>query len=98
MFQILLIALAQVQAGNTFEGLLNERRQIMYSLYQEKDITQKVYNNIMNSIKIKYKMDTIFMNSENSKTSEPYRLLLNLADKINLNRNDKYVDLSNLRM
>ena len=38
------------------------------------------------------------MNSENSKTSEPYRLLLNLADKINLNRNDKYVDLSNLRM
>ena len=43
-------------------------------------------------------MDTIFMNSENSKTSEPYRLLLNLADKINLNRNDKYVDLSNLRM
>ena len=25
-------------------------------------------------------MDTIFMNSENSKTSEPYRLLLNLAE------------------
>ena len=27
-------------------------------------------------------MDTIFMNSENSKTSDPYRLLLNLSDKI----------------
>ena len=26
-------------------------------------------------------MDTIFMNSENSKTSEPYRLLINLLDK-----------------
>ena len=41
-------------------------------------------------------MDTIFMNSENSKTSEAYRLLLNLKDKINLNRSDKYVALSNI--
>ena len=38
------------------------------------------------------------MNSENSKTSEPYRLLLNLADKINLQRSDKYVVLSSLIM
>ena len=41
-------------------------------------------------------MDTIFMNSENSKTSDPHRLLLNLTDKINLRRSDKYVALSNL--
>ena len=41
-------------------------------------------------------MDTIFMNSENSKTSDPHRLLLNLTDKINLKRSDKYVALSNL--
>ena len=41
-------------------------------------------------------MDTIFMNSENSKTSDPHRLLLNLSDKINLKRSDKYVALSNL--
>ena len=41
-------------------------------------------------------MDTIFMNSENSKTSDPHRLLLNLRDKINLKRSDKYVALSNL--
>ena len=33
-------------------------------------------------------MDTIFMNSENCKTSEPHRLSLNLADKINLKRSD----------
>ena len=38
------------------------------------------------------------MNSENSKTSQPYRLLLNLADKINLKKRDKYVVLSNLSM
>ena len=36
------------------------------------------------------------MNSENSKTFDPYRLLLNLSDKINLKRGDKYVALSNL--
>ena len=41
-------------------------------------------------------MDTIFMNSENSETSDPHRLLLNLTDKINLKRSDKYVALSNL--
>ena len=41
-------------------------------------------------------MDTIFMNSENSKTSDPHRLLLNLTDKIDLRRKFKYVALSNL--
>ena len=34
-------------------------------------------------------MDTKFKNSENSKTSEPHRLLLNFADKINLKECDK---------
>ena len=43
-------------------------------------------------------MDIIFINSENSKTSDPYILLLNLTDKRNLKRNDKYVALSNLRI
>ena len=36
------------------------------------------------------------MNSENSKTSNPHRQLLNLTDKINLKRSDKYIALSNL--
>ena len=40
-------------------------------------------------------MNTIFMHSKNSKTSDPHRLLLNLRDKINLKRSDKYVALSN---
>ena len=35
------------------------------------------------------------MNSRNSKTSDPHRLLLNLADEINLKRSDKFVALSN---
>ena len=43
-------------------------------------------------------MDIIFMNSENTKTSDTPRLLLNLSDKINLKRGDKYVALSNLSM
>ena len=36
------------------------------------------------------------MNSENSKTFDPHRILLNLTDKINLQRSDKYVALANL--
>ena len=46
------MALAQVKAGNTSKNLLNEIRQIIYSLYQEKEVTKKVYNNIINSIKL----------------------------------------------
>ena len=41
-------------------------------------------------------MNTIFMNSGSSKTSDLNELLCNLSDKINLKRNDKYVALSNL--
>ena len=41
-------------------------------------------------------MDTIFMNSENSKTQDPHRLLLFLSDKINLKIIDRYISLSNL--
>ena len=41
-------------------------------------------------------MNTICMNSENSKTSDPHRLSLNLTDKIDLRRKDKYFALSNL--
>ena len=41
MLQRLPIALAQVKAGNNSENLLNEIRQIVYSLYQSKEITKK---------------------------------------------------------
>ena len=41
-------------------------------------------------------MDAIFMNSENSKTFDPHGLLLNLTDKIDIKRSDKYVALLNL--
>ena len=50
MLQRFSIALAQVKAGNNSESLLNEIRQIVYSLYQSKQITKKVYNNIIKSI------------------------------------------------
>ena len=52
MLQRLPIALAQVKVGNNSEILLNEIRQIVYSLYRSKEITKKVYNNIINSIKV----------------------------------------------
>ena len=52
MLQRLPISLAQVKAGNNSESLLNEIRQIFYSLYQFKQITKKVYNSIIKSINI----------------------------------------------
>ena len=50
MLQRLPIALAQIKAGNNSENLLNEIRQIAYSLYQSKEITKKIYNHIIESI------------------------------------------------
>ena len=50
MVQKLPIALAQVKAGNNSESLLNEIRKIVYSLCQSKQITKKVYSNIIKSI------------------------------------------------
>ena len=52
MLKRLPIALAQIKAGNNSESLLNEIRQIVYSLYRSKETTKKVYNNIINSIKV----------------------------------------------
>ena len=46
----MLQTLAQVKAGNSSESLLNEIRQIVYSLYQSKQITKKVYNHIIEYI------------------------------------------------
>ena len=50
MLQRLPIVLAQVKAGNNSQNLLNEIRQIIYSLYESKEITKKVYNNLIKSL------------------------------------------------
>ena len=50
ILQRLPIALAQVKAGSNSENLLNEIRQIVYSMYQSKEITKKVYNDIIKSV------------------------------------------------
>ena len=52
LLQRLPIALTQVKAGNNSENLLNEIRQIVYSLYQSKEITKEVCNNIIKSIQL----------------------------------------------
>ena len=53
ILQRLPIALAQVKGNNNSETLLNEIRQVVYSLYQSKEITKKVYKNTIKSIQIK---------------------------------------------
>ena len=82
------MALAQVKAGDTSKQLLNK---IIYSLCQAKEIIKAICSYIMNSI-------IIIQNEyyEKSKTSDPYKLLLSLSDKINLKRSDKCVASSNL--
>ena len=50
ILQRLPVALAQVKAGNNSKKLLNEIRQIVYSLYRSKQITKKIYYHIIESI------------------------------------------------
>ena len=97
MIQGLPIALAVVKAVLlcTSENVLNEIRKIIYYLYWAKETTKNVYNNIMPPLKFWNRMSTMFICSWNSKTSDPHRLLINVSDKINLKRMDKYA-LSNL--
>ena len=52
IIQRLPVLLSEIFAGNNLESLLNEIRQIVCSLYQSKEITKKVYNNIIKSIKV----------------------------------------------
>ena len=66
-------------------------------MHQSKEITKKVYNNILKSIKVQYKnIDTLFINSENSRTSEYHALLLKLVDILDLRSSQISVGLSNL--
>ena len=50
MLQRLPIAMAQVKAGNNCETLLNEIRQMLYSLYRADQITKQIYENLMKTI------------------------------------------------
>ena len=52
MLQRLPIPPAQVKTGTTSENWLNENRQMICSLYRANEITKKVYNNIINSLKV----------------------------------------------
>ena len=95
MLQRLPIVLVQVKSGSTSENLLNEICQIIHPLYWAKEITKKVYSSFMYSIRLYYKMHTIFLNSEYSKTSDPHRQFLCLSDKIDIKRSVIYVAFSN---
>ena len=80
MLSRLPITLAQLKPKNISEKLTSKIRQRLYFLYHSKKLTKTIYNNLINTIG-KWKQ---FMNTENSKTNEPHRFRLRLADKFNL--------------
>ena len=95
ILQRLPIALAQVKVGNTSENLSGKS----YILcIKNKKLTKKYkqYNEFNKGMKMNTKMNAVFMNLENSKTSDPHRLSLNLRDNIDLRQKNKYIALSNL--
>ena len=81
--------LVQLKAGNNSEKLKNEIRKLLYSLHRSKKLTRTIYNKLINTIK-KQK------HSENSKTNEPHRFRLTLADKLNLKDPNENMILAHL--
>ena len=61
MLQKLSIAFAQLKSGNTCENLLDKIRQLIYFLYQAKEISKKVYNNVMKSIRLQHKKWILYL-------------------------------------
>ena len=96
MLQRLPIALAQVNAGNTSEHLLNEIRQIIYSLYQENKVTKKVYNNIMYPINLFSGNRLLHPIIYRLLYIDSHRILVNLSHKTNLKKSNKNVASANL--
>ena len=70
------MAHAQIKAGNNSESLLNEIRQIIYSLYQSKEISKNAYNNITKSTKSIIQNGYNLINSKNGIASEYHVLVL----------------------
>ena len=93
MLSRLPINLAQSKAGNNSQKLKNEIRQLLHSLNRSKNLQN---NSIYVQLALFIKMETIFMNTENSKTNEPDRFRLSLAYKRNLKNPNKNIALGNL--
>ena len=93
MLQRLPIAIAQVKAGNNSKSLASEIRHILYSLYRAEKIQKSLRESNADPIA---EMDTIFMNTKNSKTSDKNRFRLNLQEKKNLKMPHRHIAHSNL--
>ena len=91
MLSRLPITSAQLKAENSLEKLKNEIRQLFYSLYHSKKNKQ---NNLQHFDQYCLKMETIFMNTDNSKSNDPYIFRLTLADKLNLKGLNKNMALA----
>ena len=92
MLSRLPITLAQLKAGSNSEKLKNKIRQLFYSLHRSKKLTKQLYKSLVN---IFSKMETIFINTKNSKTNEPHKFRLSLSDKFNLKNPNKNIALGN---
>ena len=93
MLSRLSISLAQLNAGNNSKKFKNEIRQLLYSLYRSK----KTCKTALLKFDWHYlKMETVFMNTENSKTNEPHRFKLDLTDKLYLKNPNKNMTLAYL--
>ena len=85
------ISLAQLKAGNNSQKLKNEIRQILYSLYRSKKLSNEYYFD-----EYYLKMETPFANTSKSKKNKPNKFMYQFTDKLNLKNPNKNMALANL--
>ena len=93
MLSRLPISLAQLKAGNNSQKLKNEIQQLMHSLYRSKKLSKTIYKHFDECY---LQMETIFMNTLNSKTNESNKFIYQFTDKLNLKNPNKNMTLANL--
>ena len=87
------ITLPQLKAGNNSQKSYKWNQTTIAFFVPFKRFNQ---NNLQPFNQRYLKMEIIFMNTENSKTNEPHRFKLSLADKLNLKNANKNIPLGNL--
>ena len=89
MLSSLLISLAQLKPGNSSEKFKKETSILFFVQIQKKQLYKSL-------IDIIYNNETIFMQTESGKTSEPHKFKMDLTDKLNLKNPNKNMTLANL--
>ena len=73
----------------------NLKHEMEFIIKSNKSLAENKIKNEIEQLLLKYKHENIFINTENSKTNEPQKFVLNLPQRLDLRSSDKHVVIQN---